>query len=240
MPFDALAQFEGQRRAVLAPRPFDSEIGHDRIEPVLRDMLIEHHEVVEHRHHRPLGDDRRFLVDRHAGRAVAMRYLEDAAGLLRNSRRRQCNERHRCQCGGTSARVCLPFEPHCRSPLCTPLPMRTRRSILDTREGRLKWGGRRVQTLETILLPTRRPVEAEPRAVARAADKPGKIESEDPHVKLLDLFWGLNRIRVVPRRSSSGGKIGQGWNSDQRFAAAANALGGVKGRAPQQRARIGR
>ncbi len=72
MPFDALAQFENQRRAILAPRPLDGEIGDNCFEPVLRNMLIEHHEIVEHRHHRPLGDDRRLLVDRHAGRAVAM------------------------------------------------------------------------------------------------------------------------------------------------------------------------
>ena len=40
------------------------------------------HEVVHHRHHRPLGDDRRLLVDRHAGRAVDDVLPKDAALFL--------------------------------------------------------------------------------------------------------------------------------------------------------------
>src|ERR1051325_7062799 len=50
MPFDALAQFEGQHLAILAPRPFGGEIGHDCIEAILRGLLVEHDQIVEHGH----------------------------------------------------------------------------------------------------------------------------------------------------------------------------------------------
>ena len=40
------------------------------LQAVLLDVLIEHDEIVEHAHHRPLGVDGRLLVDRHARRAV--------------------------------------------------------------------------------------------------------------------------------------------------------------------------
>ena len=92
MPFDALAQFDGQRRAGLVPAPARRQFRPDRVEAVLRDLLIEHDEVVEHRHHRPFGDDRRFLVDRHAGRAVAVRHTENAAVFLRRRRTRSAQQ----------------------------------------------------------------------------------------------------------------------------------------------------
>ena len=82
MPFDPLTQMEDQLGAVLVPRPVGGELGHDVGEAVLRDVLVEQHEVVEHRHHRPLGDDGRFLVDRHAGRAVDHVLPENTALLL--------------------------------------------------------------------------------------------------------------------------------------------------------------
>src|SRR5262249_49135153 len=46
--------------------------------------LVEQYEMVEHGNGRPDGRDRRLLVDRHAGRAVAMKEFEDPAGLLGN------------------------------------------------------------------------------------------------------------------------------------------------------------
>src|SRR5260370_21076100 len=45
-------------------------------------MLVEHDEVVEHSHHRPLGKDGRLLVDRHARRAVGTVHFQNAALLL--------------------------------------------------------------------------------------------------------------------------------------------------------------
>ena len=52
MPFDARPQFEGQLLAVLAPRPARSEVGDDRVQAVLRHVLVEHDQIVEHAHHR--------------------------------------------------------------------------------------------------------------------------------------------------------------------------------------------
>src|SRR4029077_6658844 len=86
MPFDAGSQFEGQLLAVLAPRPARSQIRDDRAEAVLRDMLVEHDQIVEHAHYRTESDDRRLPVKRHAGEARTQRYSEDAAGLLPQSR----------------------------------------------------------------------------------------------------------------------------------------------------------
>jgi hypothetical protein len=49
-------------------------------------MLLEHDQIVKHSHHRPFGDKRRFLVDRHARRAVGTVHFQDAAGLLSQRR----------------------------------------------------------------------------------------------------------------------------------------------------------
>jgi len=46
-PLDALAQREGQRRAVLAPAPACRQVGRDLSQAVLLDMLIEYDEIVE-------------------------------------------------------------------------------------------------------------------------------------------------------------------------------------------------
>ena len=86
VPFDALAQREGQLLAVLAPGPARRQIGDDRVRAVLRHMLIEHDEVVEHAHHRPQCRTGRFLEQRHARRIVEKRDLQDAPGLLGQGR----------------------------------------------------------------------------------------------------------------------------------------------------------
>ena len=83
MPFDALAEIEGQFGAVLAPRPARRELRHDRLLAVLAHMLVEEDKIIEHPHHR---HDRRYAAlfeDRHAGWAVAMKHPQDAALLLR-------------------------------------------------------------------------------------------------------------------------------------------------------------
>src|SRR6516164_7281409 len=48
VPFDAMPQRQGQLGSFLVPRPARRQIGHDRLEAVLLDMLVEHNEVVEH------------------------------------------------------------------------------------------------------------------------------------------------------------------------------------------------
>jgi hypothetical protein len=63
MPFDAAAQLKGQLGPVLVPYPAGRQIGHDRLQTVLRRMLVEHDQVVEHTHHWSLGENRHFLHD---------------------------------------------------------------------------------------------------------------------------------------------------------------------------------
>jgi len=53
------------------------------VEADLRLVLVEHHEIVEHAHHRHLGNEGRRLEDRHVGRADRAREPQDAAALLR-------------------------------------------------------------------------------------------------------------------------------------------------------------
>ena len=88
VPFDALAQREGQLGAVLVPRPARRQIRHDRLQAGLRHVLLVHDEIVEDLHHRLLGRACRFLEDRHARRAVEMRQSENAALLLGEGRPR--------------------------------------------------------------------------------------------------------------------------------------------------------
>jgi len=52
MPFDAVAQFERQLGSVFTPGSAFGQLGNDRLDPVLRHVLVVKHEVVEHRHHR--------------------------------------------------------------------------------------------------------------------------------------------------------------------------------------------
>ena len=87
MPFDALVQRERQFRPVLVPAPAGGEFGDDLVRRVLRLVLLEHDEVVEHAHHRAVDRDGRFLEHRHAGRAGEMAEPERAAVLLRKRRR---------------------------------------------------------------------------------------------------------------------------------------------------------
>ncbi len=100
MPIDAFAQFEGEPRPVLAPRPFGSELGDDRLLAVLRDMLVVNDEVVEHAHHRQHGRQCRLFEDRHARRAVAVIDFQDTAGFLRRCLRRgHSNQEPSCRGG---------------------------------------------------------------------------------------------------------------------------------------------
>jgi len=47
MPFDALTQFEGQQLAFIAPSPALGKIGDDRVEAVLRNVLVVDYEVMK-------------------------------------------------------------------------------------------------------------------------------------------------------------------------------------------------
>src|SRR6516225_149054 len=55
MPFDASAQREGQLGPVFAPRPAGGEVGHDRLQAVLRHILLVHYQIVEDARDRPIG-----------------------------------------------------------------------------------------------------------------------------------------------------------------------------------------
>src|SRR5215471_11551429 len=82
VPFDALPQLEGEPGVALVPRPAFCQFRLNEFRPVLLLVLFEQYEVVEDPHHRRHRRNRRLLVDRHAGRAVAMKEFEDPAGLL--------------------------------------------------------------------------------------------------------------------------------------------------------------
>src|SRR5215469_4342261 len=70
VPFDALAQPECQFGAVLVPRPIGGQIRDDRLQAVLRHVLLIQDKIVEDAHHRDLGRIGRLFEDRHAGRTV--------------------------------------------------------------------------------------------------------------------------------------------------------------------------
>jgi hypothetical protein len=119
MPFDSLTQWEGQLRPVLVPRPAGRQIGHDRGEAVLCDLLVEDDEVVEHAHHRDADGDRRFLVDRHARRAGEIGHLQNAARILRqgwsspNQASEQPAGRHPSPQSSRHSRLPSPVAPLC-------------------------------------------------------------------------------------------------------------------------------
>ena len=96
VPFDALAQAERQFGAVLVPRPIGSQIRDDRLQAVLRHVLLVQDKVVENSHHWDLGRVGRFLEDRHAGRTVPVVDFQNATRLLGRGHlgARNRNEQH--------------------------------------------------------------------------------------------------------------------------------------------------
>src|SRR6202008_2848006 len=82
MPLDAAAQRHCQLGALFIPAPPCRQIRDDRLRAVLRHLLVEHHQIVEDPHHWAVYGERRFLEHRHAGRAVKMTRVQDAALLL--------------------------------------------------------------------------------------------------------------------------------------------------------------
>src|SRR5262252_7130266 len=83
MPLDPLVQRKSQFITFLAPAPLGGEFGYDRIGSVLRLVLLEHDEIVEYAHRRPVYRGRRLLKHRHARGTVEMADFENAALLLR-------------------------------------------------------------------------------------------------------------------------------------------------------------
>ena len=81
VPLHAFAQLEGQRLAVRAPLPARRELRQDRLDRVLRLVLIVDHEIAEDRHRGDVDRIGRLLVDRHAGRVFAVIHAQDAAGF---------------------------------------------------------------------------------------------------------------------------------------------------------------
>ena len=62
------------------------EIGDDRAHAVLRHVLVEHDQIVEHARHWPVDGLRRFLEHRHARRAVEVPQPQDTAVRLSERR----------------------------------------------------------------------------------------------------------------------------------------------------------
>ena len=107
VPLHAVAQLEGELGLVFVPAPRLGEIGQDRLVAVLRHARIEHDEVVEYRHERHDGRGTALLVDRGAGRIVAMEHAQDAAALLRVRRVAQAKQ-HDCDAGDQKPRIPVP------------------------------------------------------------------------------------------------------------------------------------
>ena len=102
VPFDPLSQLKADPRKIIVPLPALGELGLDQFEPVLLFMLIEEDKIVEDAHKRRDRRDRRLLVDRPAGRAVAVKEFEHAAALLREGWR-DCEQKNGTrQCERTS------------------------------------------------------------------------------------------------------------------------------------------
>src|ERR1041384_6641712 len=81
MPFDPLAQLEGDRLLVGTPDPAFRQIRDDDVEAVLRLRLIEQDQIVEDRHEWIDGRDGGFLMDRGRGWIVTVIQAQRSAGL---------------------------------------------------------------------------------------------------------------------------------------------------------------
>ena len=98
---------------VLVPRPAGGQIGHYRLHAVLLHVLVKNDEIVEDPHHRPIGQYRRFFVDRHARRAVEDGNSQNATRLLGEGRSvgRDRHQQRTRRCGGTQIVRHLPCLP---------------------------------------------------------------------------------------------------------------------------------
>ena len=82
VPLDAFAQLEGEPRAIGAPGPAFGKLGDDRVHAVPGLVLLVHDQVVVDGHERHDRRNRGFLVDRGAGRRIAMVDAKRAPGFL--------------------------------------------------------------------------------------------------------------------------------------------------------------
>src|ERR1700730_1555374 len=121
MPFDSLAQGEGQPRPVLIPFPSAGQVGHDRFQAVLRDVLIEQDQVVVDAHQRPLAPGRRLLVDVQARRAIGAVYSKDAPTLLREGATPGADRDNHSDHGGKQTSIARHFlSPRSDAPSADP------------------------------------------------------------------------------------------------------------------------
>ena len=79
-----------------------------KLETGLRNVLIVDDEVIEHSHHRALGEYRGFFVDRHARRAVGRVHPEGPARLLPKCRVSREQSRHHNACARYLLHLTLP------------------------------------------------------------------------------------------------------------------------------------
>ena len=116
MPFDALAQLEGQLGLAVVPGPALRQVGHDGLGRVERLVLVVDDEVVEDAHEGLHRGDGGFLVDRAAGQVVAMVDAQRAALLLRQGGTscqadgKHCHRKRECDLQGhqPSSQSCRP------------------------------------------------------------------------------------------------------------------------------------
>ena len=112
MPLDALAQLEGEFRAVIVPAPALRQVRNDSVEAILRHVLLVHDEVVVNAHVRRNRRVGRLLVDRAARRRAAMVEFQDAAVLLRERRpgiaREHCHAEAECRGACQITHACIP------------------------------------------------------------------------------------------------------------------------------------
>jgi hypothetical protein len=129
VPLHPLAQWQGQLRALLVPRPAGCQVGDDRIRAVLRHILVIHDQVVEYTHHRPVHRVRRFLEKRDTRRTVEMTNGESAALRLGQGRRRRGHSKQKRTRRRESAKIALhsqipPVHHAGAKPATPPLPAR--------------------------------------------------------------------------------------------------------------------
>jgi len=87
VPLDALAEEEDEIPVMVLPRPLLGQLADDRVDALGLLQRIEQHEVIQTRHGRPHGRDRRRLVDGEAlGQVLSEHHVQDPAWFW--SRRR--------------------------------------------------------------------------------------------------------------------------------------------------------
>ena len=90
MPTDTAPNLKRELGQVGIPRPLCRQVRDNRVDSVLRHVLFKEDQVIKDPHHRVLDRVKRLLVDRHARRAVVLKYPEHAPLRLRVYWTRDC------------------------------------------------------------------------------------------------------------------------------------------------------